>query len=193
MKKIYIPKIQTKFVAPFLYNDYESHRDFHFIRRRGDEYFGTAKGNNEYILGIYTAFGKIGAALVNKKGEVFADERLELFKHKNTTGTISRNYLNEFLDQNLEYIVKNSIKASGIPYKKIRGIAVSIGPGDAFSTDHGLKFAQSFGIKHSIPVYAVNRHEAHVLANRMTSIRPSGIPSLDYPYFSVSSQLLIPF
>lgn len=185
MKSVYIPKISNKFVAPFLYNDRMDPKQLLYRNTTHNSYFGTGKGNDVYVLGIQTDFGKLGAAVVGKKGNVVGHEELKLFTHRNTEKFVSKGFLNEWFDENLEKTVKATVKNSGVGYKKIKGIAVTIGPGVGYAIDPGLKFAQKFGMKHKIPVYGVNSQEAHVFANRMTNIHQSGHPVPRLPFFSV--------
>lgn len=186
MKSVYIPKISNKFVAPFMYNDGENPKKLLYVNQTNNQCFGKGKGRAEYILGIQTSFGKLGAAVVTKRGEVVGHEALKLFTHRNTEKFVSKIFLKEWFDENLENTVKRAIKTSGVDYRKIKGIAVSLGPGEGYALTPGLEFAQKLGVKHGIPVYGVNNHEAHIFGNRMTNFDRFGYLSPKFPFFSVS-------
>lgn len=185
MKCIYIPKLCTKFVAPFFYND-DGNKDTSLIYNdKTNLYFGKQAYKDEYVLGIQTLFGKIGAAVVTNNGEVLADERKELFKHRNNQGPVSKEFLNEYFDKHLPEVVTNALKSAGIEGKKIKAVAVTLGPGETYSINPGLLFAKKFGVENSIPVYAVNNQEAHVFANRMHMGLLSDKLPISFPFFSV--------
>lgn len=148
-------------------------------------YFGKQAYKDEYVLGIQTLFGKIGAAIVTNNGEVLADERKELFKHRNNQGPVSKEFLNEYFDKNLPQIVDDALRSAGIEANKIKAIAVTLGPGETYSINPGILFAKKMGIENSIPVYAINNQEAHVFGNRMhMGVLSEDLP-ISFPFFSV--------
>ncbi|CAI2361490.1 unnamed protein product [Moneuplotes crassus] len=184
MNKVYIPKITTKFVAPFLYNDGENPQQLMYSGRPENRVFTSRYKNNKYILGIQTNFGNISLSLVNKEAKVASYTESRMFNHKNTFSKVSRDNLMEWTEETLQKCLKEVLKSSGLNYSKIQAIVVNLGPGEDHILGQGLQLAKKLGSKHSLPVYGVNSHEAHIFSNRMDSLK-EGKPSMRLPYFNV--------
>jgi tRNA A37 threonylcarbamoyltransferase TsaD len=167
-----------------MYNDNESPKDTLFKAKHTDKYFNKVQHKEEYVLGIQTVFGKLGAAIVTNKGKVIACETKKMFTHRNTSGSVSKDVINEFFENNLHDAIEQTLKSAGLEYSKLKAISVTIGPGESFTIRHGLKYAQKLGIDHNIPVYAVNNQEAHIFDNRRNIIE-SG-QNMKFPFFNVS-------
>ena len=185
MKTVYIPLFLAKSVAPFLYND---STDFGSYINKVDEtnrYFVTSNNKEEYILGIQSLFGNVGAAIVSNKGRVISDERKFLFKHRNNEGNVSKEVLDEFAKEYLPNVVESAMKESRLDFSRIKAIAVTVGPGETYSLAHGLEYAKKLGIDKSIPVYPVNNHEAHIFANRMSHDMTQKKSPLKFPFVSI--------
>jgi len=180
MKKIYMPKLFTKFVAPFMYNNTKSYSNIN----NTNEVFSN-RSNQGFMLGIQTGFGYLGASIVSSSGEVLADERKSLFTHRNTQGFVNKQLIQEFLNENLSRTVEDAFKAAGLTYDQLKGIAVSIGPAETAVVNNGIHFAQKAGRENNVPVYAVNNHEAHIFSNRMNMDASQRTNTNKLPFFTV--------
>lgn len=167
-----------------MYNDNEASKDTLFKSTHTDKFFNIPHNKDEYVLGIQTIFGKLGAAIVSNRGKVLACETKKMFSHRNTSGSVSKEVMNEFIDSNLHESVSQTLKSAGIDFKNLKAISVTIGPGESFTIRHGLEYAQKLGIEHNVPVYAVNNQEAHIFDVRR-GIVASG-QNLKFPFFNVS-------
>lgn len=184
VKRVYVPKLGVKFTAPFMYNDNETSKETLFKSKQTDKVFNIAQNKDEYVLGIQTIFGKLGAAIVSNRGKVLACEVKKLFTHRNTSGSVSKDVMNEFINDNLHESINQTLKSAGLDFKNLKAISVTIGPGESFTIRHGLEYAQKLGKEHSVPVYAVNNQEAHIFDVRR-EIVASG-QNLKFPFFNVS-------
>lgn len=140
----------------------------------------------EYILGIQSLFGSVGASIVTNKGRVISDERKSLLKHRNNEANVAKEVINEFISESLPHVVDQAMKSSRLSMDRIKAIAVTLGPGETYSIAHGLEYAMKLGVDNNIPVYPVNNHEAHVFSNRMFHDLTEKKCHLRFPFLSVS-------
>lgn len=153
---MYVPKFLTKSVAPFMYNDQNpAHSNFNYSDKT-NRVFGNTSPKEEYMLGIQTLYGKIGASVVTNKGKILSNETKQLFKHRGTAGNISNEFLHEFMNENISIVVDDAIKTAGVKYENLKGITVTIAPGETYTLATGLDFAKKLGIDKNIPVYPVS-------------------------------------
>lgn len=135
-------------------------------------------------MGIQTLFGKVGVSIVGDKGTIAGHAHKEMFTHRNTEGQVSKVLLEEFIRSNLPTLVDEVLSTSGLKFENLQGIAVTIAPGESYVLSQGLEFAiKDLGIKHQIPIYPINNHEAHIFSPRRLTQTPKQPPHL--PFFSV--------
>jgi N6-L-threonylcarbamoyladenine synthase len=71
------------------------------------------------------------------------------------------------------------MKAAGVGYRDLGGVAASLGPGLIGGLIVGCQFGKGIAIAHRLPFVAVNHLEAHALTARLPGLVENGAP---FPY-----------
>ncbi len=112
------------------------------------------------ILGIETSCDDTAAAVVRGNGQVLGEAihsqtnvhvryvrahtytHPSLFTHPHRTGGIVPKVAAELHERNIEGVVNNAMQESGCGYDDLSHVAVTTGPGLAFSLKAGVEFAK---------------------------------------------------
>ena len=124
------------------------------------------------VLGIETSCDETSVSIVEKKqNSLFGDVLVELTlsqikKHQKFGGVVpelaSREHSN-----NLDWLVRKSLKLSKLNYEKIDAFAATTGPGLLGALLVGTNFAKALAIGSNKPFLSVNHLQGHILVSRM--------------------------
>ena len=124
------------------------------------------------VLGIETSCDETSVAIVKKKnrlllGDVLSQVTLsQIEKHKKFGGVVpelaSREHSNT-----LSYLVKKTIKKSGVFLSEIDAFAATVGPGLLGGLIVGSNYAKTLALTTKKPFIAVNHLQGHILVTRM--------------------------
>lgn len=114
------------------------------------------------VLGIETSCDETAAAVVAEDGKILAnllDSQINL--HARYGGVVpelaSRRHM-----ECLEMLVKEALTQAEIPASRLRGIAVTNGPGLVGALIVGVNFAKTFAYASRVPLVTVNHLEGHL-------------------------------
>ena len=124
------------------------------------------------VLGIETSCDETSVAIVKKKkrslmGDVLSQTTLsQIKKHKKYGGVVpelaSREHSNT-----IDFIVKKTIKKSGLAFSEIDAFAATIGPGLLGGLIVGSNYAKTLALTADKPFIAINHLQGHILVTRM--------------------------
>ena len=124
------------------------------------------------VLGIETSCDETSVAIVKKKnrlllGDVLSQVTLsQIEKHKKFGGVVpelaSREHSNT-----LNYLVKKTIKKSGVFLSEIDAFAATVGPGLLGGLIVGSNYAKTLALATKKPFIAINHLQGHILVTRM--------------------------
>jgi N6-L-threonylcarbamoyladenine synthase len=127
------------------------------------------------VLGIETSCDETSVAIVKKKnrfllGDVLSENTLsQVKKHKKFGGVVpelaSREHSNT-----LDYLVKKTLKESGLSLCEIDAFAATLGPGLLGGLIVGSNYAKTLALTTKKPFVAVNHLQGHILVTRMKRI-----------------------
>ena len=127
------------------------------------------------VLGIETSCDETSVAIVKKKnrfllGDVLSENTLsQVKKHKKFGGVVpelaSREHSNT-----IDYLVKKTLKESGLSLSKIDAFAATLGPGLLGGLIVGSNYAKTLALTTKKPFIAVNHLQGHILVTRMKRI-----------------------
>jgi len=124
------------------------------------------------VLGIETSCDETSVAIVKKKnrlllGDVLSQVTLsQIEKHQKFGGVVpelaSREHSNT-----LNYLVKKTIKKSGVFLSEIDAFAATVGPGLLGGLIVGSNYAKTLALTTDKPFIAINHLQGHILVTRM--------------------------
>ena len=124
------------------------------------------------VLGIETSCDETSVAIVKKKnrrlmGDVLSQTTLsQIEKHKKYGGVVpelaSREHSNT-----LDFIIKKTIKKSGVALSEIDAFAATVGPGLLGGLIVGSNYAKTLALITDKPFIAINHLQGHILVTRM--------------------------
>jgi N6-L-threonylcarbamoyladenine synthase len=128
------------------------------------------------VLGIETSCDETAAALVRRgpdgKGEILANVvRSQWEQHRRYGGVVPEIAARAHLDC-LDDIVAEAMRAAGLRFQELDGVAVTAGPGLIGGLLVGVMTAKAIAAVHALPLIAVNHLEAHALTVGLTEGLP---------------------
>ena len=127
------------------------------------------------VLGIETSCDETAAAVVRADGTILGETVLsQLAEHRPYGGIVPEIAARAHLEQ-LDGIVAEAMRQSGLGYAEIDGVAVTAGPGLIGGLIVGVMTAKAIAAVTGKPLLAVNHLEGHALTARLTH-------GLDFPY-----------
>ena len=127
------------------------------------------------VLGIETSCDETSVSIVEKKqNSLFGDVLVELTlsqikKHQKFGGVVpelaSREHSN-----NLDWLVRKSLKLSKLNYEKIDAFAATTGPGLLGALLVGTNFAKALAIGSNKPFLSVNHLQGHILISNTVNL-----------------------
>jgi len=70
--------------------------------------------------------------------------------------------------ENVERVVNEALRASGVSVRELAAIATTVKPGLALSLEVGLQYSSSLASAHRTPFIPIHHMEAHALTIRLT-------------------------
>ncbi len=124
------------------------------------------------VLGIETSCDETSVAIVKKKkksllGDVLSENTLsQVKKHKKFGGVVPELAFREH-SNTLNYLVKKTLKQSGLTLNEIDAFAATIGPGLLGGLIIGSNYAKTLALTSRKPFIAINHLQGHILVTRM--------------------------
>ncbi|XP_050196028.1 tRNA N6-adenosine threonylcarbamoyltransferase, mitochondrial isoform X1 [Myiozetetes cayanensis] len=120
------------------------------------------------VLGIETSCDDTGAAVVDDAGCVLG-EALHCQKEVHLqTGGIIPVVAQQLHRENIEQVVEEALRVSGISVPELAAVATTVKPGLALSLGVGLKYSLALVNRHQKPFIPIHHMEAHALTVRLT-------------------------
>ena len=131
------------------------------------------------FLGIETSCDETAASVVREKndgtGEVLSNiVSSQVEEHKQFGGVVPELAARAHVEK-IDFIIKKSIKESGLNLKNINGISATAGPGLIVCLTVGLSAGKAIAGSLKKPFIAVNHLEGHALSPKLNT-------NLEYPY-----------
>lgn len=173
INNIYIPKFKAKSFAAYLYGGEtsETHSNYRVSINEPNLVFGNPdRSKDEVMLGIECSFDESAASLVNSFGEIKSNHQITQWDQWNEFNGIVPELANEKHKVNVPKVTEQALRDLDIKKgdPRLKGIAVSLGPGQEKSLNVGLKFAQELGKDLDVPVIPVNHLEGHIMTARFS-------------------------
>ncbi|XP_023215710.1 probable tRNA N6-adenosine threonylcarbamoyltransferase, mitochondrial isoform X1 [Centruroides sculpturatus] len=122
------------------------------------------------VLGIETSCDDTGAAIVDEFGNIISDVlRSQQQFHLDNGGVIPRLAKSLHQDQ-IEYVITNTLKKSGMSLQDISAIATTVKPGLLHSLLVGFNYSKILVNESEKPFIPIHHMEAHALVVRMTEL-----------------------
>jgi N6-L-threonylcarbamoyladenine synthase len=116
------------------------------------------------ILGIETSCDETAASVVKDGRDILSNIVYSQMVHNRYGGVVpelaSREHIRTILP-----VVRKALDEAGISLEKVKGVAVTYGPGLVGSLLIGLSFAKALSYSLNIPLIGVNHIEGHIFAN----------------------------
>ncbi|CAH0556660.1 unnamed protein product [Brassicogethes aeneus] len=128
------------------------------------------------ILGIETSCDDTGCAIVDTNGNILGEAlNSQHLIHLNNGGIIPP-IAQDLHRQNIENVVNEAYRQSGVSFKDIDAIATTIKPGLPMSLHIGTKYGKHLCRLHNKPFMPIHHMEAHALTARMHD------KSIEFPF-----------
>jgi N6-L-threonylcarbamoyladenine synthase len=120
------------------------------------------------LLGIETSCDETAAAVVDGECRILAEAvRSQLEEHAPFGGVVPEIAARAHV-QVLDRLIDQVMRAAGLRFEQLAGIAATAGPGLIGGLIVGLTTAKAIAAVHRLPLVAVNHLEAHALTARLT-------------------------
>ncbi|XP_021387080.2 tRNA N6-adenosine threonylcarbamoyltransferase, mitochondrial [Lonchura striata] len=120
------------------------------------------------VLGIETSCDDTGAAVVDEAGCVLG-EALHCQKEVHLqSGGIIPVVAQQLHRENINQVVQEALRASGVSVAELAAVATTVKPGLALSLGVGLQYSRSLVSRHQKPFIPIHHMEAHALTIRLT-------------------------
>lgn len=127
------------------------------------------------VLGIETSCDETAAAVVDDDRRILGESLLsQLAEHQPFGGVVPEIAARAHLE-NADHVVERAMKAAGIGFGDLDGVAAAAGPGLIGGVMVGVMTAKAIAAVHALPFAAVNHLEGHALTARLTD-------GVDFPY-----------
>ncbi|KAJ7395586.1 putative tRNA N6-adenosine threonylcarbamoyltransferase, mitochondrial [Pitangus sulphuratus] len=135
--------------------------------RSGSSHPGKQR-SRRLVLGIETSCDDTGAAVVDDAGCVLG-EALHCQKEVHLqTGGIIPVVAQQLHRENIEQVVEEALRVSGVSVPELAAVATTVKPGLALSLGVGLKYSLALVNRHQKPFIPIHHMEAHALTVRLT-------------------------
>ncbi|XP_009909508.2 tRNA N6-adenosine threonylcarbamoyltransferase, mitochondrial [Dryobates pubescens] len=122
----------------------------------------------QLVLGIETSCDDTGAAVVDDAGNVLG-EALHCQKEVHLqTGGIIPVVAQQLHRENIERVVREALRASGVSVPELAAVATTVKPGLALSLEVGLRYSLDLVSRYQKPFIPIHHMEAHALTVRLT-------------------------
>eukprot|EP00347_Sterkiella_histriomuscorum_P019632 403340883 len=192
VNSIYVPKYKVKCFSSYLYGgeDAQNINQYNYSINYNTLFNDENRSRDEVILGIESSFDNSAASLVNSFGEVKAEKQIDMWDQWEELDGIDPQVASERHSINLPLAIQSVMDQYKLTKgdKRLRSIAVTVGPGQEKSLNVGIQLAQILGRELDVPVIPVNHIEGHVLTSRFAQENEhsnSNLPLIKFPYVSV--------
>jgi N6-L-threonylcarbamoyladenine synthase len=121
-------------------------------------------GKKKFILGIESSCDDTGASVINENGEILSNILItQILQHASYSGVVPEIAARSHL-QNISFIVEEALKKANITINDIDYIGATGGPGLIGGVLVGTVYAKALASSLSIPYYAINHLEGHILS-----------------------------
>ncbi|XP_075286041.1 tRNA N6-adenosine threonylcarbamoyltransferase, mitochondrial isoform X1 [Opisthocomus hoazin] len=120
------------------------------------------------VLGIETSCDDTGAAVVDDAGGVLGEALHCQGDVHSRAGGIIPLVAQQLHRENVERVVNEALRASGVSVRELAAIATTVKPGLALSLEVGLQYSSSLASAHRTPFIPIHHMEAHALTIRLT-------------------------
>ncbi|KFP69285.1 hypothetical protein N310_05673, partial [Acanthisitta chloris] len=127
------------------------------------------------VLGIETSCDDTGAAVVDDAGCVLGEALHCQNQVHLQTGGIIPVVAQRLHRENIEQVVQEALRVSGVSVPELSAIATTVKPGLALSLGVGLQYSLSLVNRYQKPFIPIHHMEAHALTIRLTH-------HLDFPF-----------
>lgn len=127
------------------------------------------------VLGIETSCDDTGAAVVNENGKILGEA---LHSQKGVhlkTGGIIPSVAQKLHKDNIDRVVNEAVRSSGISLQEVSAIATTVKPGLALSLGVGLSYSLNLVKRYNKPFIPIHHMEAHALTIRL-------LHQVDFPF-----------
>ncbi|XP_053926505.1 tRNA N6-adenosine threonylcarbamoyltransferase, mitochondrial isoform X5 [Cuculus canorus] len=119
------------------------------------------------VLGIETSCDDTGAAVVDDAGNVLG-EALHCQKEVHLqSGGIIPVVAQQLHRENIEQVVKEALRVSGVSIRELAAVATTVKPGLALSLEVGLHYSLNLVNRYQKPFIPIHHMEAHALTVRL--------------------------
>ncbi|XP_071603903.1 tRNA N6-adenosine threonylcarbamoyltransferase, mitochondrial isoform X1 [Heliangelus exortis] len=120
------------------------------------------------VLGIETSCDDTGAAVVDDAGHVLGEAlHCQREIHLQAGGIIPL-VAQQLHRENIEQVVKEALRVSGVSVHELAAVATTVKPGLALSLEVGLQYSSSLVSRYQKPFIPIHHMEAHALTIRLT-------------------------
>ncbi|KFO83586.1 hypothetical protein N320_10706, partial [Buceros rhinoceros silvestris] len=128
----------------------------------------SGKHLQKLVLGIETSCDDTGAAVVDDAGNVLG-EALHCQKEIHLqAGGIIPVVAQQLHRENIERVVTEALRVSGVSVRELTAIATTVKPGLALSLEVGLQYSLNLVNQYQKPFIPIHHMEAHALTIRLT-------------------------
>ena len=128
------------------------------------------------VLGIETSCDDTGAAVVRRLAdgscEVLSNEVWDQHDSHQPYGGVVPEIAARSHVERADLVIDKAMRASGIGYGQLDGVAATAGPGLIGGVMVGLTAAKAIALTHDLPLIPVNHLEGHALSVRITEPAP---------------------
>ncbi|TGZ61346.1 hypothetical protein CRM22_008033 [Opisthorchis felineus] len=129
------------------------------------------------LLGLETSCDDTGVALISTKdGSIVHEQVASQTRLSVMLGGVLPTVAREFHRTAIDHLTSSTLANSGVGWKDIDGIAVTVKPGMPMSLKVGVTYAKQLAELYRIPLIPIHHMEAHALTAMLT------YPSLTFPY-----------
>ncbi|XP_045514550.1 probable tRNA N6-adenosine threonylcarbamoyltransferase, mitochondrial [Pieris brassicae] len=134
--------------------------------------------NNFIVLGIETSCDDTGTAIIDQKGNLFAETLLSQNVIHLRYGGVNPLIARDLHRDNIERAVNETVFKAKLHFQDIDAIAVTVKPGLLFSLQIGVKYAKYLSKIYHKPLIPIHHMEAHALVARMYN-------NIDFPFLAL--------
>ncbi|KAM4026272.1 tRNA N6-adenosine threonylcarbamoyltransferase, mitochondrial isoform 2-T3 [Anomaloglossus baeobatrachus] len=119
------------------------------------------------VLGIETSCDDTGAAVVDENGKILGEAIHSQKEVHLKTGGIIPSVAQRLHKENIDRVVNEAVRSSGISLHEVSAIATTVKPGLALSLGVGLSYSLNLVKRYSKPFIPIHHMEAHALTIRL--------------------------
>ncbi|KAJ6665236.1 hypothetical protein lerEdw1_004285 [Lerista edwardsae] len=125
--------------------------------------------STKMVLGIETSCDDTGAAVVDEAGNILGEALHSQSEIHLKTGGIIPPVARQLHEENIDRIVQQALRVSGVNVNELSAVATTVKPGLALSLGVGLEYSLELVKKYKTPFIPIHHMEAHALTVRLTN------------------------